>query len=115
MNKSTLSTSAAVNNFATIIKIIAGNLKMFTQLITFFLVAVGIVSIHSLPMNNKARRALSTTDPSSAITISPAITISQSVLDVLTDVTKGTSKGFFPLQMNAKSLSNDELFNSEVV
>ena len=109
MNKSTLSTSAAVNNFATVIKIIAGNLTMFTQFITFFLVVVGIVSIHSLPMNNKARRALSTTDPSSAITIS------QSVLDILTDVTKRTSKGFFPLQMNAKSLSNDELFNSEVV
>ena len=83
---------------------------MFTQFITVFLILVGIASIHSLPVNNKTRKALSTTDPSSAITIP------ESVLDILTDVNAGDrSKGLFQLQRDAKSLLDDELFNSEVV
>ena len=84
------------------------NLTMFAQqIIAFFLVLSGIASIHSLPLNNRARRDPSTTDPSSTITIP------QSVLDILTDV-RPTSKGLRPLHSNAKSLMEDDLFNTEV-
>ena len=88
------------------------NLTMFNQFITFFLVLVSIASMHSLPLNNKAKRApLSTTDPS------PAITIPQSVLNLLANVENDitSSNGLVVLSLNARYLSDDKRFNFEVI
>ena len=84
---------------------------MFNQFIIFFLVLVSIASIHSLPLNNKAKRALSTTDPS------PAITIPQSVLNLLANVENdiASSEGLVVLSLNARYLSDDKRFNFEVI
>ena len=80
---------------------------MFSQIIIFLLVVVGIASIHSLPIK-EARRSVSATGSSSTVTIS------KSVLNMLTKVDTKISKGLLPVFFNADSLSDDQLFIPEV-
>ena len=77
-------------------------LRMLSQLVIIPLVlAVSITSIHSMPIDKKARRSDS----------SSLITIPQSVMDILIDVNIGdTPTGLLGVHLTALNLSDDKLF-----
>ena len=73
---------------------------MLSQLVIIPLVLVSITSIHSMPIDKKARRD----------TVSP-ITIPKSALDILRDVeTNDTATGLLAVHLDALSLVDEKLF-----